>query len=43
MTARKSRKILFDPQSTEAFPLSRSKVEAWINCPRCMFFTAALD
>ena len=37
MSVRKSRKILFDPRSSEPFPLSRSKVEAWIQCPRCFY------
>jgi len=42
MPARKSRKVLFDPQSTEPFPLSRSKVEAWIQCPRCLYLDRRL-
>ncbi|MFZ4394606.1 MAG: PD-(D/E)XK nuclease family protein [Kiritimatiellia bacterium] len=42
MSARKSRKVLFDPASTEPFPLSRSKVQAWIDCPRCMYFDRRL-
>lgn len=37
MTAGKSRKRLFDPTSRDAFPLSRSGVEAWISCSRCFW------
>lgn len=38
----KRRKNLFDPHSSEPFPLSRSKVEAWIGCPRCMYMDRRL-
>jgi len=42
MPARKSRKVLFDPTSTEPFPLSRAKVESWITCPRCFYLDRRL-
>jgi hypothetical protein len=42
MSASKSRKKLFDPSSTEPFPLSRSKLEFWIKCPRCFWLDRRL-
>ena len=37
-----SRKKLFDPSSKEPFPLSRSKLECWIKCPRCFWLDRRL-
>jgi hypothetical protein len=37
-----SRKKLIDPSSTEPFPLSRSKLECWIKCPRCFWLDRRL-
>jgi len=37
MPTAKPRRNLFDPKSTEPFPLSRSGVESWISCPRCFW------
>ena len=28
---------LFAPSSSDPFPLSRSKIECWVKCPRCFF------
>lgn len=28
---------LYDPKSTEPFKLSRSKIDLFINCPRCFY------
>ncbi len=33
----KRKRNLFDPKSAEPYPLSRSGVEAWIQCPRCFW------
>jgi hypothetical protein len=30
-------KKLFDPNSSEAFPLSRSKIDLFLKCPRCFY------
>ena len=35
--AKRTRNI-FDPKSEKPFQLSRSKVEAFLNCPRCFYF-----
>jgi len=35
-------KNLFDPQSKAAFKLSRSKLELFINCPRCFYLDRRL-
>lgn len=35
-------KYLFDPQSKSPFKLSRSKVELFINCPRCFYLDRRL-
>jgi CRISPR/Cas system-associated exonuclease Cas4 (RecB family) len=32
----------FDPRSTEPFPLSRSKVELFLDCPRCFYLDRRL-
>jgi hypothetical protein len=33
---------LFDPGSDKPFPLSRSKVELYLNCPRCFYLDRRL-
>jgi CRISPR/Cas system-associated exonuclease Cas4 (RecB family) len=33
--AAKSRKKLYEPGGTEPYPLSRSKIDLFLNCPRC--------
>lgn len=33
---------LFDPESDEPFPLSRSKVELFVDCPRCFYLDRRL-
>lgn len=40
-TARKT-KNLFDPQSKTPFKLSRSKIELFLNCPRCFYLDRRL-
>ena len=36
------KKYLYNPNSTETFRLSRSKIDLYINCPRCFFFDRKL-
>tara|TARA_A100001015_G_scaffold254169_1_gene294831 strand:+ start:1980 stop:2729 length:750 start_codon:yes stop_codon:yes gene_type:complete len=36
------KKKLFDPQSTEPFALSRSRVDFYIKCPRCFYLSERL-
>lgn len=33
----KRKRNLFDPNSSGPYPLSRSKVECWLKCPRCFW------
>jgi hypothetical protein len=33
---------LFDPRSEQPFPLSRSKVELYLDCPRCFYLDRRL-
>lgn len=33
---------LYDPQSDEAFKLSRSKIDLFLNCPRCFYYDRRL-
>lgn len=40
-TGRKT-KNLFDPQNKTPFKLSRSKIELFINCPRCFYLDRRL-
>lgn len=40
--AAKRRKNLFDPSSNDPFPLSRSKAECWMTCPRCFWLDRRL-
>jgi len=35
--AAKSRKKLYEPGSTAPYPLSRSKIDLFLNCPRCFY------
>ena len=35
-------KNLFDPQSSEVFKLSRSKIDLFLNCPRCFYLDRRL-
>ena len=35
--AAKSRKKLYEPGGTEPYPLSRSKIDLFLNCPRCFY------
>src|SRR3989339_845747 len=35
-------KYLFDPQSSEPFRLSRSKIDLFLNCPRCFYLDRRL-
>ena len=35
-------KYLFDPQSSEPFRLSRSKIDLFLNCPRCFYLDRKL-
>lgn len=42
LTKTSPRKGLFDPSSTEPFKLSRSKVELFVNCPRCFYLDRKL-
>jgi len=41
MSAKRKRN-LFDPASTEPFPLSRSKIEFFLKCPRCFYLDRRL-
>ncbi len=38
----KRKRNLFDPNSTEPFPLSRSKMECFTKCPRCFYLDRRL-
>ena len=38
----KKTKNLFDPQSKSPFRLSRSKIELFVNCPRCFYLDRRL-
>src|SRR3990172_2276752 len=38
----KRTKGLFDPKSAAAFRISRSKIDLFINCPRCFYFDRRL-
>src|SRR5690606_4190657 len=38
---RRTRNV-FDPQSSDPFKLSRSKIDLFINCPRCFYFDIRL-
>lgn len=42
--ARKAKRVrnLFDPDSSESFPLSRSKLENFIRCPHCFYLDRRL-
>ncbi len=42
MPAAKRKRNLFDPAGKEPFPLSRSKVECWLGCPRCFWLDRRL-
>jgi len=42
MPTAKRKRNLFDPSSGDPFPLSRSKVECWLGCPRCFYFDRRL-
>jgi RecB family exonuclease len=35
-------RILFDPNSSEPFKLSRSKIDAYLQCPRCFYLDRRL-
>lgn len=37
-----SKKILFDPNSTSPMPLSRSKIDGFLKCPRCFYLDRKL-
>ncbi len=39
--AKRTRNI-FDPQSSESFVVSRSKIDLWHNCPRCFYLDRRL-
>jgi len=41
MSAKRKRN-LFDPASSEPFPLSRSKIEFFLKCPRCFYLDRRL-
>jgi hypothetical protein len=41
MSAKRKRN-LFDPSSSEPFPLSRSKIECFVKCPRCFYLDRRL-
>ena len=38
----KKTKNLFDPKSKSPFKLSRSRIEAFMNCPRCFYLDRRL-
>ena len=38
----KRTKNLYDPKSTDPFKLSRSKIDAFLNCPRCFYIDRRL-